>query len=259
MVEKAPMRVQHKRMTKAEWASSSVILLQGEIGVEYDTGYAKVGDGTSRFSELKYMSGPKGDKGESGERGLTGDRGLTGERGPQGLPGETGPRGATGARGPQGLQGNTGPKGEPGPKGDKGDPLKFEDLTPEQINQLKAGDIDLRKFALKEHVHEEYLDVATWNDMYVDLTTGIGSELKRLDNVLSTKQPTGDYVTNTTLNSKGYVIESIANSRYATKQELREIQLTPGPKGADGTSVAVEVVSSPPSVPQPNTLYLVRA
>lgn len=56
MVEKAPIRVQHKRMTKSEWASSPVILLQGEIGVESDTGLIKVGDGKKRFKLLTYAN-----------------------------------------------------------------------------------------------------------------------------------------------------------------------------------------------------------
>lgn len=72
MSEKIPVRVQHKRMTALQWASSDVILLNGEIGVESDTGYLKVGDGTNLFKNLKYLSGPKGDKGEQGEKGEPG-------------------------------------------------------------------------------------------------------------------------------------------------------------------------------------------
>lgn len=60
MAEKLPIRVQHKRMSKAQWAASDVVLLDGEIGVESDTGYLKVGDGTKRFSALKYLTGPTG-------------------------------------------------------------------------------------------------------------------------------------------------------------------------------------------------------
>ncbi|HFH9324359.1 hyaluronoglucosaminidase [Streptococcus pyogenes] len=58
MTETIPLRVQFKRMTAKEWASSAVILLEGEIGFETDTGYAKFGDGKSRFSELKYLNKP---------------------------------------------------------------------------------------------------------------------------------------------------------------------------------------------------------
>ena len=58
-IEKIPLRVQHKRMTANEWRNSSVILLEGEIGVESDTGYLKIGDGISTFTNLKYLTGPK--------------------------------------------------------------------------------------------------------------------------------------------------------------------------------------------------------
>ncbi|HER3376037.1 TPA: hyaluronoglucosaminidase [Streptococcus pyogenes] len=58
MTETIPLRVQFKRMTAEEWARSTVILLEGEIGLETDTGYAKFGDGKNRFSELKYLNKP---------------------------------------------------------------------------------------------------------------------------------------------------------------------------------------------------------
>ncbi|HEL0712581.1 TPA: hyaluronoglucosaminidase, partial [Streptococcus equi subsp. zooepidemicus] len=86
MSENIPLRVQFKRMTADEWARSDVILLEGEIGFETDTGYAKFGDGRSRFSELKYLTGPKGPKGDDGPQGKTGD---TGPQGPAGKPGTT--------------------------------------------------------------------------------------------------------------------------------------------------------------------------
>lgn len=253
MVEKAPMRVQHKRMTKTQWASSSVILLQGEIGVESDTGYIKVGDGTNRFSALKYLTGPTGPKGDKGE---TGDQGPQGIQGLRGLKGDTGDKGDTGERGPQGLVGETGPKGDkgdPGPKGDKGDPLRFEDLTPEQINQLKAADIDLSGYATKEDLSRIDVSEQLIGKANVDHTHEIGdvmglqnaldgkansshthaiSNITGLQTALDGKQPTGDYVTQTDLNGKGYLTQSIANNNYATKQELRSVQTTPGSDGS---------------------------
>ena len=78
-IEKIPLRVQHKRMAANEWRNSSLILLDGEIGVESDTGYLKVGNGRSRFSELQYLTGP---------RGATGERGLTGPQDPAGRDGQ---------------------------------------------------------------------------------------------------------------------------------------------------------------------------
>lgn len=93
------------------------------------------------------LDGAKGDKGETGPQGLQGNvgpQGLPGERGLQGLQGVAGPKGDTGERGPQGLQGPIGPKGDRGeqgpvgPQGPKGEPLRFSDLTPDQIAQLKG-------------------------------------------------------------------------------------------------------------------------
>lgn len=76
MSEKIAVRVQHKRMTKTQWDSSDVILLEGEIGVESDTGYAKIGDGRSLFKNLKYMQGPQGEAGPTGPQGPQGADGI---------------------------------------------------------------------------------------------------------------------------------------------------------------------------------------
>ena len=140
MTETIPVRVQHKRMSASEWASSTLVLLDGELGIESDTGNVKVGNGREQFSALQYLTGPKGDRGERGETGprgadgvmrfeeltsqqresLRGPQGLTGERGPQGNTGPAGPagpRGPEGQRGPQGLPGPTGPQGPRGADG----------------------------------------------------------------------------------------------------------------------------------------------
>lgn len=137
MTETIPVRVQHKRMSASDWASSTLVLLDGELGVESDTGKVKVGNGNDRFSALQYLTGPKGDRGERGETGpkgadgvmrfealtseqresLRGPQGLTGERGPQG---NTGPAGPAGPRGPRGPEGQRGPQGLPGPTGPQG-------------------------------------------------------------------------------------------------------------------------------------------
>lgn len=122
MTETIPVRVQHKRMSASDWASSTLVLLDGELGIESDTGKVKVGNGSDQFSALKYLTGPKGDPGERGEIGPRGADGvmrfeaLTNEqreslRGPQG---NTGPAGPEGQRGPQGLPGPIGPQGPRG-------------------------------------------------------------------------------------------------------------------------------------------------
>ena len=128
MTETIPVRVQHKRMSASDWASSTLVLLDGELGVDSDTGKVKVGNGRDRFSALQYLTGPKGDRGERGETGPRGADGvmrfeeLTSQqreslRGPQG---NTGPAGPEGQRGPQGLPGPQGPQGLRGERGERG-------------------------------------------------------------------------------------------------------------------------------------------
>lgn len=131
MTEAIPIRVQHKRMSARDWASSTLILLDGELGVESDTGKVKVGNGRDRFLALQYLTGPKGDRGERGEQGPKGADGvmrfeqLTSQqkeslRGPQGPAGAKGADGARGPAGPQGVQGAAGPVGARGPEGPRG-------------------------------------------------------------------------------------------------------------------------------------------
>lgn len=143
MTETIPIRVQHKRMSASDWANSPLVLLDGELGVESDTGKVKVGNGHDRFSALQYLTGPKGDKGERGETGPKGADGvmrfeelttqqresLKGAQGPAGPPGPEGPKGATGM---PGLRGGDGPQGPPGPQGPIG-------LTGSQGIQGPAG------------------------------------------------------------------------------------------------------------------------
>lgn len=134
MTETIPIRVQHKRMSASEWTNSPLVLLDGELGVESDTGKVKVGNGRDRFASLQYLTGPKGDRGERGEQGpkgadgvmrfeeltsqqrelLKGAQGPMGPAGPRGENGTPGQKGDTGPRGEQGPIGLTGPKGADG-------------------------------------------------------------------------------------------------------------------------------------------------
>ena len=133
MTETIPIRVQHKRMSARDWTSSTLILLDGELGIESDTGKVKVGNGRDRFSALQYLTGPKGDRGERGETGPRGSDGvmrfenLTSQqreslRGPQGVQGERGQQGLQGIQGPRGLTGATGARGADGARGRDGAP-----------------------------------------------------------------------------------------------------------------------------------------
>ena len=141
MPEIANARVQFKRMTSQQWQTSTYIAAEGEMVFETDTGFVKIGDGRSRYSQLRYLTGPQGErgpKGETGERGPAGRDGVVtfenlsqsqrnslkgdrGERGEQGPPGPPGPRGADGSRGATGERGATGSRGATGPSGPPGE------------------------------------------------------------------------------------------------------------------------------------------
>ena len=76
MTETIPVRVQHKRMSASDWASSPLVLLDGELGIESDTGKVKVGNGRDRFSALQYLTGPKGADGVVRFEGSAAERAL---------------------------------------------------------------------------------------------------------------------------------------------------------------------------------------
>ena len=68
-------RIQFRRDTTANWTSINPILLQGEFAYSLDTGFAKIGDGTSTWTQLTYFGG-------TGPTGPTGIVGATGSTGP---------------------------------------------------------------------------------------------------------------------------------------------------------------------------------
>ncbi len=163
MTETIPVRVQHKRMSASDWASSTLVLLDGELGVESDTGKVKVGNGSDYFSALQYLTGPKGDRGETGpvgpkgadgvmrfenltsqqREGLRGPQGVQGERGQQGLQGIQGPRGLTGATGARGADGARGRDGAPGQNiinQNGGQPMKYWFGTRSQYDAIPNKD-----------------------------------------------------------------------------------------------------------------------
>lgn len=182
--------------TKAEVEAkvSTVTGQKGDPGPKGDKGdpftYA---DFTS--DQLAALKGPKGDQGipgVAGPQGQQGPQGLKGEQGPvgpvgpkgepgiQGLQGPIGPKGDRGEQGQQGIQGIQGPIG---PQGPKGEPLRFSDLTPEQIAQLKGpkgdpgpqgpagvggsggGSVDLSQYATKTDLNA-YLSRTDANNNY---------------------------------------------------------------------------------------------
>ena len=154
MTETIPIRVQHKRMPASDWANSPLILLDGELGVESDTGKVKVGNGRDRFSALQYLTGPKGDRGERGEQGPKGADGvlrfedltsqqretLKGAQGPTGPAGPIGPQGPTGPAGTQGLKGEAGEPGQNIINQNGGQPLKYWAGTKAQYDAIANKD-----------------------------------------------------------------------------------------------------------------------
>lgn len=130
--------------------------------------------------QLAALKGQKGDNGDQGIQGVAGPQGPVGPIGPQGPFGPKGDKGETGEQGPQGLQGIQGPIG---PQGPKGEPLRFSDLTPDQIAQLKGpkgdpgpqgpagvggsggGNVDLSQYAKKTDLNN-YLSRTDANNNY---------------------------------------------------------------------------------------------
>ena len=97
-------RIQFRRDTSTNWESNNPILLQGEFGYELDTGFAKIGDGSSTWEQLNYFGGT-GPTGSIGATGSTGSIGATGSVGPTG---STGPSVSSIAPGSSGATGSTG-------------------------------------------------------------------------------------------------------------------------------------------------------
>lgn len=81
-------RIQFRRDTSANWILNDPTLLQGEMGYELDTGYAKIGDGVTAWTALTYFggTGPTGPIGPTGSYlvsnippGSSGSTGATGQ------------------------------------------------------------------------------------------------------------------------------------------------------------------------------------
>ena len=112
-----PVRLQFRRGTAAQWESANPVLSQGELGLTYDTGQFKVGDGSTAWNALPYggLLGPTGPEGQVGLQGVRGLQGTAGGTGPQG---NIGPQGVQGFQGPTGVDSTvTGPTGWTGPLG----------------------------------------------------------------------------------------------------------------------------------------------
>lgn len=113
MTETISAIVQFKRMTRAQWANSQYVPKEGEMVCESDTGFVKVGDGTHRFPDLRYLTGPQGERGAPGVQGPPGRDGVvTFENLSQSQRNSL-----------KGDRGEPGPAGQPGPAGERGHSL----------------------------------------------------------------------------------------------------------------------------------------
>jgi hypothetical protein len=95
------VQIQVRRGIAADWTSANPVLLAGEIGLETDTLKWKVGDGSTVWASLAYVTGA------AGAAGATGPIGMPGLEGDEGEPGMIGPPGAQGPQGPAGVGGHT--------------------------------------------------------------------------------------------------------------------------------------------------------
>lgn len=53
-----PIKIQLRRGTASQWTTANPVLSSGEQGIETDTGKIKVGNGTSAWTALAYVSEP---------------------------------------------------------------------------------------------------------------------------------------------------------------------------------------------------------
>lgn len=137
-------------------------------------------------------------------------------------------------------------QGEKGDRGPKGAPLTFEDLTPEQVNQIKAADVDLSAYALKSEMDNALLEKAN------------STHTHSIDEITSLQ---------TTLNGKASTSHTHAISQVEELQAVLDDKVaTTDFSNLDGRVttleknriIDVQVVASMPSDPRSDTLYLVK-
>jgi hypothetical protein len=96
-------RIKLRRDSAANWVAVNPVLLEGEPGLELDTGKTKHGNGTSTWTQLPYSA-------NTGYTGSSGSAGTVGTQGPVGFTGSAGV-GFTGSAGTGGAVGFTGSQG----------------------------------------------------------------------------------------------------------------------------------------------------
>lgn len=110
------------------------VMRQNSLGVLDDKFLSKVQTDLKSYVQDndELFKGDKGDKGDVGEQGPKGDKG---EIGPQGV---QGPPGKDGINGVDGIDGKPGIDGKDGADGAKGEPFRYDDFTPEQLEGLRG-------------------------------------------------------------------------------------------------------------------------
>ena len=127
--------IQIRRDTQEQWLAIDPILAQGEFAVETDTNQFKIGDGSSVYSLLPYVT--QGPDGAIGPPGPPGQDGAPGQDGEDGAPGQDGADGAPGQDGADGQD------GAPGADGADGQSEVFDDKTPQLGGDLDALSNDI--------------------------------------------------------------------------------------------------------------------
>lgn len=60
------IRIKNKKDSSLNWNSENPILLDGELGIESDTGLIKIGDGITTWDKLKYSNSTKAEQDSNG-------------------------------------------------------------------------------------------------------------------------------------------------------------------------------------------------
>ena len=159
--------------------------------------------------------GPKGDKGDQGPQGEQGPKGDTGPQGPKGEQGDIGPqgdkgdkgdKGDTGEQGPQGIQGEIGPQGPKGDTGERGPqgPAGQDGLTTQvRVNGTTYTQVD-GLITLPDYPAD--VGASSHTHANKDILDGITADkVTNWDNKLDSIP--AEYITETELNTKGYLTE----------------------------------------------------
>ena len=71
-------QIQFRRGTTLEWFTANPLLVEGELGIELDTGKIKLGNGVQSWNSLAYATGADGPQGIQGIQGIQGETGNAG-------------------------------------------------------------------------------------------------------------------------------------------------------------------------------------